>query len=243
MQVVTRQTPSFGVARLNLAAGESVRAEAGAMMATSAGVIVAAKAEGGVLKSLKRAALGGESFFLTTYTAPDGGGWVDVAPRLPGDLLSVDVTPQRAMIVQKGSWLASPATVELDTKWGGFKNLFGSEGGFIVRASGTGPLVIACYGALETWDLAPGQTITVDTGHMVAYEDTVQMNIRKVTGGLIQTAKTGEGLVFDFVGPGKVMTQTRNPNELLSWIGAAVGTGNSGTPGIGGILGGLGGRD
>jgi uncharacterized protein (TIGR00266 family) len=243
MHVVTRQTPSFGVARLNLGDSESVRAEAGAMMATSSGVTVAAKAEGGVLKSLKRAALGGESFFLTTYTAPTGGGWVDVAPRLPGDLLSVDITPAMGLVIQKGSWLASPSSVQLDTKWGGFKNLFGSEGGFIVRASGSGPVVIACYGALETWDLAAGQTITVDTGHMVAYDDSVQMNIRKVTGGLIQTAKTGEGLVFDFVGPGKVMTQTRNPNELLSWIGGAIGTGNSSGGGLGGILGGIGGRD
>ncbi|MGD9793033.1 MAG: TIGR00266 family protein [Acidimicrobiia bacterium] len=244
MQVVTRQTPSFGVARLNLAGSESVRAEAGAMMATSAGVIVAAKAEGGVLKSLKRAALGGESFFITTYTAPSQGGWVDVAPRLPGDLLTLDITPERSLIVQKGSWLASAQSVELDTKWGGFKNMFGSEGAFIVRAAGSGPIVIACYGALETWDLAPGQTITVDTGHMVAYEDTVQMGLRKVTGGLVQTFKSGEGLVFDFTGPGKVMTQTRNPNEFLSWIGATIGTGNSGAGGgVGGILGGLGSRD
>ncbi len=243
MHVVTRQTPAFGVARLNLGPDEKVRAEAGAMMATSTGVTVEAKAEGGVLKSLKRAALGGESFFLTTYTAPSGGGWVDVAARLPGDLLSIDITPARSLVIQKGSWLASPPTVLIDAKWGGFKNLFGSEGGFVVRASGEGPVVVACYGALETWDLAAGQTITLDTGHMVAYDDTVGMSLRKITGGLIQTAKTGEGLVFDFTGPGRVMTQTRNPNEFLSWIGATLGTGNSGPQGIGGILGGLGSRD
>jgi uncharacterized protein (AIM24 family) len=62
------------------------------------------------------------------------------------------------------------------------------------------------------------------------------MSIRKATGGLVQTFKSGEGLVFDFVGPGRVWSQTRNPNELLGWIQSFVGTGNSGTP-IGGLFG------
>ena len=160
MQITTRQGPAFGVARLGLGPGEHVRAEAGAMMAMSAGVTLEAKMEGGLLRSLKRAALGGESFFVNTYTAPANGGWVDVAARLPGDLTALEIAPGRALFVQKGSWLASASTVELDTQWGGFKNLFGSEGGFILRAAGTGPIVVACYGALETWNLAAGQSIT-----------------------------------------------------------------------------------
>ncbi len=122
--------------------------------------------------------------------------------------------------------------------------MFGSEGAFIIRAEGEGPVVFACYGALETWNLEAGQSITVDTGHMVAYESTITMQLRKVTGGLVQTFKSGEGLVFDFTGPGKVMTQTRNPNELLGWISAAIGTSNSGTGvAAGGLVGGLFGRD
>jgi uncharacterized protein (TIGR00266 family) len=209
----------------------------------SAGTVLESKMEGGLVRSLKRAALGGESFFVNTYTAPATGGWVDVAARLPGDLASLDVADGRALFIQKGSWLASAPTVELDAKWGGFKNLFGSEGGFIVRAGGHGPVVVACYGALETWTLEAGQTITLDTGHMVAYDDTVTMAIRKASGGLVQTFKSGEGLVFDFTGPGRVLSQTRNPNELLGWIQAAVGTANSGSSGVGGALGGLFGRD
>ena len=70
MQVQTRQGPAYGVARLSLASGEQARVESGAMMAMSAGVTLESKMEGGFLKSLKRAALGGESFFMTTYTAP-----------------------------------------------------------------------------------------------------------------------------------------------------------------------------
>jgi uncharacterized protein (TIGR00266 family) len=242
MQITTRQGPAYGVARLGLGGGEEVRVEAGAMMAMSTGVVLEAKAEGGMLKSLKRAALGGESFFITTYSAPASGGWVDVAARLPGDVITLEVTAAVGLNIQKGSWLASALSIQLDTRWGGWKNFFGSEGGFLVHAGGEGSVVVSCYGALERWQLQPGETITVDTGHMVAYEDTVQVGFRKASGGLVQSFKSGEGLVFDFTGPGTVLTQTRNPNELLGWITAAIGTPNSGA-GLGGGLGGLFGRD
>lgn len=218
-----------------------MRVESGAMMAMSAGVTLESKAHGGVMKSLKRAALGGESFFVSTYTAPSAGGFVDVAARLPGDVTSLALDG-RGLFISKGSWLANESTVEVDTQWGGFKNLFGSEGGFILRTSGVGQVVFACYGALEVWTLEAGQHFTVDTGHMVAYEESVNLQIRQAAGGLVQTFKSGEGLVFDFTGPGRVWTQTRNPNELLGWISSAVGGGAS-SAGGGGALGGLLGRN
>jgi uncharacterized protein (TIGR00266 family) len=242
MEVALRQGPAYGVARLNLQPNESARVESGAMMTMSTGVNLASKAEGGIFKSLKRAALGGESFFISTYTAPASGGFVDVAARLPGDITVYEVNGQMPLFVSKGSWLANEAGVSIDTQWGGFKNMFGGEGGFIIRAEGQGKIVFACYGALEVWNLQAGQSITVDTGHMVAYESSVQMAIRKATGGIVQSFKSGEGLVFDFSGPGKVWTQTRNPTELLSWIQRFVQTGaGSGGVGIGGIT--FGGRD
>jgi uncharacterized protein (TIGR00266 family) len=241
MEVVMRQGPAYGVARLNLAPNEPVRVESGAMMTMSPGVTLQSKAEGGIMKSLKRAALGGESFFVSTYTAPAQGGFVDVAARLPGDTSMHEVQAGRALFIQKGSWLANETSINIDAKWGGFKNMFGNEGGFIVRAEGQGKVVFACYGALEVWNLEPGQTLTVDTGHMVAYEDSITMQLRQASsGGIMQTFKSGEGLVFDFTGPGKVWTQTRNPTEFLGWISSFIGTSNSGA---GGGLGGLLGRD
>jgi uncharacterized protein (TIGR00266 family) len=239
MEVKTRQGPAFGVARVLLEGGEHVRVEGGAMMAMSAGVVLESKAQGGVMKSLKRATLGGESFFVSTFHAPAQGGFVDVAAHLPGDVHVVDMKPDKALFVSKGSWVASASTIAIETRWGGYKNLFGAEGGFILRAEGQGPLVFACYGALETWNLEPGHTVTIDTGHMVAYEETVQLQLRKASGGLANTFKSGEGLVFDFTGPGTLWTQTRNPNEFLGWIGAMVGSGSGGvtTGGPGGLFG------
>jgi uncharacterized protein (AIM24 family) len=102
MEITTRHTPAYGVARLQLAGGESARVESGAMMAMSAGVELRAQAEGGVVKSLKRAALGGESFFVSTYTAPSEGGFVDVAARLPGDITVHSVSSRLGAVHLEG---------------------------------------------------------------------------------------------------------------------------------------------
>lgn len=239
MNVELRHSPSFAAARIALAPNEQVRAESGAMMATSSGVSVESSTQGGVLKGLKRSVLGGESLFITSFTAPASGGWVDVAHHLAGDIVVAGVTPEEPMSVTKGSWLASSDTVELDTKWGGFKNLFGGEGGFLVHASGHGTILLACYGALDTITLGQGESVTIDTGHVVAFGTTVTSQIRKVAGGVIQTLKSGEGLVFDFTGSGWVMTQTRNPAALEAWIRQLMPgeTGGAGAGVLGGLLG------
>lgn len=224
VHVDVRHNPSFAVARVGLDPGEQVKAESGAMMATSYGVAVEASTQGGLLKGLKRSVLGGESLFITTYTAPPAGGWVDVAHHLSGDVLAAGVTPDQPMSITRGSWLASSAGVELDTKWGGFKNLVGGEGGFLVRAMGHGTVVLACYGALDTITLGPGESVTIDSGHVVAFGPTVTSQLRKVATGMMATLKSGEGLVFDFTGPGWVMTQSRNPSALEAWIRSVVPT-------------------
>jgi uncharacterized protein (TIGR00266 family) len=202
-------------------------------------VAVEASTQGGVLKGLKRSFLGGESLFITTFTAPAAGGWVDVAHYLPGDIIPAGVTAEQPMSITRGCWLASSAGVELDTKWGGFKNLFGGEGGFLVRATGHGTILLACYGALDTLSLQEGESITIDTGHVVAFSPAVNMQIRKVTGGMMQTLKSGEGLVFDFTGPGWVMTQSRNPSALEAWIRQIMPGETDGASGgaLGGLLG------
>ena len=218
MQVGIRQQPSFAVARLMLAPGEPCQVESGAMMATSYGVQVQSQAQGGIMKGLGRAFLSGESFFISTFTAPPNGGWVDVAANLPGDIQVLTLDGRTGWAVTRGCWLASSHGVQTETKWGGMKNLMGGEGGFLTHATGQGQLLVSCYGAVETITLQQGEMVTIDTGHVVAYADTVQYQIRKVAQGMIQSMKSGEGLVFDFVGPGQIMTQTRNPSALISWI-------------------------
>jgi uncharacterized protein (TIGR00266 family) len=117
---------------------------------------------------------------------------------------------------------AGSAEIELDTKWGGFKNVIGDEGGFLVRAVGTGKIAVACYGAIEAIDLAAGEQIVLDSGHLVAFDPTVEFTTRKVTKGITQTLKSGEGFVMEFTGPGRILSQTRNTGELIDWLTAVL---------------------
>ena len=218
MEITVRHNPSFAVGRCAMTSGEVLRVESGAMMAHSEAVAIEASMQGGLMKSLRRGVLGGESFFITTYTAPSGGGWVDVAAHLPGDMTTVEVGAQ-PVFIQRGSYIASEAEVEIDTKWGGFKSLFGGEGGFLLRATGVGTVVLSCYGALDRIRLAAGETIVIDSGHMVAFDEGVTFRLRRAAEGRsMQSLKSGEGFVFDFQGPGEVMVQSRNPDALVQWL-------------------------
>jgi uncharacterized protein (AIM24 family) len=100
------------------------------------------------------------------------------------------------------------------------RNLAGGEGGFLIRAEGKGRVLASCYGALDLVELRDGETLVLDSGHLVAFSDGTSYTTRKVTRGLTQTLKSGEGLVFEFTGPGTLWTQSRNPKELISWLTA-----------------------
>jgi uncharacterized protein (TIGR00266 family) len=238
MQIELRHNPAFTVARCVLAANEPLRVEGGAMLAHSAGVQLDAKAQGGVMAGLKRSVLGGGSFFVTTYTAPAQGGWVDVAGVLPGDTVSIDVTPDQPFFLRRGSWIANSHGVQIDTQWGGMANLFGGEGGFGFRASGQGQALVSIYGAVDIMDLEDGEVVTIDTGHVVAYHLGVRFQMRRaVQGRSIQSMKSGEGWVFDFTGPGRVLLQSRNPEAFAQWVGEA-SPGQAPREGLGGLAGG-----
>ncbi len=220
MEMQVRHNPSFSVVRALLGPGEAMRGEAGAMMAMAADTDIDAKMEGGVMKGLKRSVLGGESMFITTATAGPQGGWIDFAASLPGDIALIDVTPDSPYLIQRGSYLCSESGVETDTKWGGFKNLFGGEGGFLLHATGHGKVALSSYGAIDRMTLQPGQQVVVDSAHMVAFHETVTMELRKISNSFIKSAKSAEGLVFVFTGPGELMMQSRNPKELIGYLAA-----------------------
>ena len=96
------------------------------------------------------------------------------------------------------------------------------EGGFLVHASGSGTVVASCYGALDTIELSAGESVVLDSGHLVAFDPAVQFTTRKVSKGIAATLKSGEGLVMEFTGPGRVMTQSRNPTALVDWLTTAL---------------------
>lgn len=216
MKVDVRFSPSFAAAVVELPPGVEVLAEASAMIGMSAGVQIETRARGGFMKSLRRSALGRESFFINTFRAPTGGE-VTFAPTLPGDIVHLAVDGSRALLVQSGSWLAAEPSVDVDTKWGGGRTFFSGEGLFLLRCSGQGDMLVASYGALECRSLADGEEYRVDTGHMVAFEEGMGYKVGKV-GNWKSTLLSGEGLVATFTGPGKLWMQSRSPGDLVSWL-------------------------
>lgn len=216
MQTEIFDRPSYTMTRVRLEPNEEIRVEAGSMVTMSTGVTVETKMQGGLFKSLARSILGGESFFINTFRAPAGGGELHLAPPLPGDMFVLDLQDETLM-VQSGAFVASAMTVEVDTGWGGAKTFFASEGLIMLRCSGSGPLILSSYGAIHDMSLEAGQSLTVDTGHLVAFTQGMGFQVRRI-GGLASTLFSGEGLVVDLTGPGRLLMQSRSADAFISWL-------------------------
>jgi uncharacterized protein (TIGR00266 family) len=216
MQVEITYRPSYALAVVSLGSDESVQAEAGAMVSMSPDVAIETKAKGGLISALKRSVLGGESFFMNTYRASAQGGQIMLAPALPGDMAVMELQNETLM-VQSGSYVGSSEGVEIDTKWSGAQTFFAREGLIMLKCSGVGTLILSSYGAIHEMELAAGEGYTVDTGHLVAFTEGMGFNVKRI-GGVKSTLFSGEGLVVDLTGPGKVFLQTRSDDAFLSWL-------------------------
>lgn len=215
MEIDIQFRPSYSLAIARLAQNERIRAEAGAMVSFSAGVEIETKAAGGLLKSLGRSLLGGESFFQNFWKAGPQGGEVTLAPKLPGDISLLELKGE-TVLVQAGSYLASEDGIELNSKVSG-KAFLAGEGISILEARGNGKLLVSSYGAIYEKTIPANEKYTVDSSHLVAFDATMTVQPRGV-GGLKSTVFSGEGLVIEMTGPGRILIQTRSPQALINWI-------------------------
>ena len=215
MQVDIQFRPSYSMAIVTLGPNERIRSDSGAMVSHSASVVIETKAEGGFLKSLGRAVLGGESFFQNFWKANAQGGEVTLAPDLPGDIALIELSGQ-PLLIQSGSYLASEDGVNLSTKLSG-KGFMAGEGVTMLETSGAGKVLVSSYGAIFEKSLAAGEKYIVDTTHLVAFDASMGVQTQSV-GGLKSTLLSGEGLVVELTGPGKLYLQTRSPKAFIDWI-------------------------
>jgi len=217
MQYEVRQKPDFGIVAVRFdAPGEQLLVESSAMVARDTAMEMKTQMTGGILGAAKRKLLGGESIFQNTFTATAAGQTLWIAPGPEGDvqeLICDGVTP---VFMQSGAFLACAPTVQLDTKWGGAKGFFSGAGLFLLRAMGTGPLFFSCYGGIHPVDVGPNGYI-VDTSHIVGWTGGLEYQVRKV-GGLKSLFLSGEGLVCEFRGQGRVWVSTRNPSSLAAFL-------------------------
>lgn len=212
---------SFASALIRLNPGERFVSEAGAMFRASSNmdidVTTRSRGKGGLWGGIKRL-LGGESFFLSTYEVTDDQpGEVGLAPTHQGEIRAVRLNNSTTWLCAGGSYLGSTAGLELDTEFQGFKGLFTGESLFFVTVSGSGILLVSAFGRISEIDVK--DDLIVDTGHLVAFEETLDYEITKPGRSWIQTWLAGEGIVMKFSGEGKILVQSHNPKEFGKSVG------------------------
>ncbi len=221
MQYEILARPAASVAKLTLQARESVTCEVGAMIAMSTGFTVETTSKskggkGGLVKGLKRM-FAGENLFLNHFTATEPNQDLIIGPGLLGDVIHYPMTGG-TLVVQGSSWMASATAIEIDATWQGLgKALFSGESMFWVKCSGVGDLFLNSFGAIYPVDVT-GEYV-VDTGHIVAFEDTLEFRIGKASKSLVGSFLGGEGLVCKFSGQGRLYCQSHNPPSFGKLLG------------------------
>lgn len=225
MDVSIENDPSFAVAVVDLAAQETMLAEGDAMTSMSGNVSIDTRrlssgSDGGTMGKIAGAVgqmLGGESFLVNHLTAQASDAEVVLSPTLPGDLQQYRLAADTNLVIQSTSYLGGAPDVSLSGEWGGAQSFFGGEGLFMLRASGQGMVLLNAFGGIQAETVT--EEFVVDTGHIVAFEDTLDFTVSKFNEGWISSWLSGEGLVCQFQGQGTVFLQTRAPNTFGQTIG------------------------
>jgi len=211
---------AFHSALVRLEPGETFVSDAGAMFRSSTNMDIDVSVRsrgGGILKGLGRM-LGGDSFFLSTYKTLDGSsGEVGIAPTLQGEVRVVELDGGTPWLCAGGSFLGCGGDIEMDTKFQGLKGIFSGESLFFVQAKGHGPLVVNAYGRISEVEVT--DELVVDTGHVVAFEESLQYSLTKMGSSWLHSYLAGEGFVLHFRGQGRLLVQSHNPKETGSRLG------------------------
>ena len=210
--------PSFSILTVCLHEGQKMKAETGAMVFMDTSVRLN-PTTGGVFGAFKRK-LARESFIINEFES-DSGGRLGLAPSYPGDMIHIAMRSGDRWVISSGAYMASSLGVKTDSKFQGFKRgFFSGESMFFLDATAESPsdMFLAAYGGLKEFNLDYGQDIILDNGHLVAMDSKCKYDIVKV-GGLKASMFSGEGMVLKVTGPGKIITQTRAPSSLISWLG------------------------
>jgi len=206
----------MGLIQFSMNRGDKVTAEAAAMVFMRGDIeTVTRMRKGGFLKSLKAAALGGESFFVNDFIANQDNCSLGLTGNTLGDIEVIHVTEE--FIVQSGAFVGSTGGLTLDTKWQGFtKGIFGSNL-FMLKTVGTGEMFVNAWGGIIKKELQDGEKMILDNYQLVALSSSASYRVTK-HGGFKTTLFGGEALVIEIVGPGTVYIQTKNIMEFVRAI-------------------------
>jgi uncharacterized protein (TIGR00266 family) len=194
---------------IHLKQGESVYTESGGMAWMRGSFDMDTSTKGGLGTGIGRM-LAGESLFLTTYTCKSQDGLITFTPEVPGKVIAINLEPGQSMICQKDSFMCAEQKVKLEMhfrkKLGA--GLFGGEGFILQKITGPGTAFVEIPGEVREIQLAPGERIMIDPGHIAMFEPEVNYDIAGVK-GLKNVLFSGEGLFLaTLTGPGKIWLQS-----------------------------------
>lgn len=164
---------------------------------------------GGVGKMLGRF-FSGEKLFQNRYTAEGGKGLVAFASSFPGCIVATEVTPDKPVVLQKSAFLAATEGVELSVFFNkkASSGFFSGEGFVMQQVSGSGTVFAEIDGFAQSYDLAAGESMMVDTGNLAMMDASCTMDV-EVVPGVKNILFGGEGLFLTKVtGPGRVTFQS-----------------------------------
>lgn len=205
------------VVEFTLNQGEKIYSQSGGLAWMDQNISMDTNMRGGIARSLSRM-FGGESIFMSTFSATAPNSTVAFASGFVGEILPMDVS--KPIIAQKTAFLCAQDSVELNMVFTKrfSSGLFGGEGFILQKLSGSGLAFIEVDGNVKEIELQPGQVLKVDTGHIAAFESTVSYEIQVVS-GVKNMLFGGEGIFFAVLkGPGKVWLQSMNIHDLADKI-------------------------
>ncbi|WP_437543515.1 TIGR00266 family protein [Sorangium sp. So ce295] len=213
-----RGNPEFGVLHVTFEhAGEQIVAESGAMVARDAAIDMKTSLQGGLASALKRRMTAGESLFQSTFTATAPMQSMRLAPAPEGSIERLVLRSGMEVFLQSGAYLASTPGITLDTKWQGAKGFF-AGGLSLLRAYGEGLIWFSSYGGIHAIDVGrQHEGYLCDNTHLLAFTEGLRYQVRKLS-GLKGLFLSGEGLVCEFQGHGRLWLQTRNPGALSAFL-------------------------
>ncbi|MDH6366749.1 MULTISPECIES: TIGR00266 family protein [unclassified Breznakia] len=233
MKYTKTSSTAFPLVEIQLQANEVVRIERGAMAYHNGKVNLEGKMNsngstgiGGLLKAVGRSVVSGESMFITTVTGLADDAKIGIAPNAPGEIREIQVSGQNQWRLNDSAFFACDEGVSYDMERQSFgKAVFGRTGGFFVMTTkGEGSMLISSYGDILEFELDGTQPFVVDNSHVVAWNTSLNYEIKVASGTF--GFKSGEGLVNEFNGVGKVLVQTRNIEALASIIDPYIVKGN-----------------
>jgi uncharacterized protein (TIGR00266 family) len=218
--------PSFAMLRVDLQPGQVLISEAGSMVARHSHVGMEVKMNAGknagclgglwaLCIAFIRKIIGGETFFVNHFSAPQPGS-VWIAPTMSGQISHRRLVPGQKLVLSSGAYLASSGDIEVSMKFGGLSSILAKEGAFMLEVSGNGDLWFTSYGGIQAIDI--NGPYMVDNGHLVGYEGQLTMSVRSAGGGMLGMLASGEGLVCEFNGQGRIYIQSRNLSSLVGWL-------------------------